>query len=93
MKGLRAGVTPAFWKLYYNTPMQVRNVLNKLWQFISFIFVLYGFYLFFLFVWDTALRVNDRIALPLALLTTLLLMSLSGLLWLRKHRSSLPIKI
>ena len=73
--------------------MQIKGILSKLWQFVSFLFVLYGFYLFFLFVLDTALRVNDKLALPLALLTTLLLMGISALLWLRKHKGSLPIKI
>ncbi|WP_457600161.1 hypothetical protein [Hydrogenivirga sp.] len=61
------------------------QVLRKLWQFLSFVFVLYGFYLFFLFVWDTMVRVNERLALPTAAGLTLLLMSISALLWIRKH--------
>ena len=73
--------------------MQIRDFLSKLWQFVSFLFVLYGFYLFFLFVWDTMIRLNNRLALPLALSTTLLFMGISTFFWLRKHKDSLPIKI
>ena len=71
--------------------MQIREVLRKAWQFISFVFVLYGFYLLFLFIWDTMIRVNEGIALPFALGATLALMAVSGFFWLRKHlRGSSP---
>ncbi len=71
--------------------MHPKELLRKIWQFVSFLFVLYGFYLFFLFVWDTMVRVNERIALPVALLSTLVLMAISALLWVRKHlRGSSP---
>ncbi len=65
--------------------MRVQDIPRKVWQFLSFIFVLYGFYLFFLFVWDTMVRVNEGLALPVAVVTTLLLMGISALLWARKH--------
>ena len=65
--------------------MQAKELLRKVWQVISFIFVLYGFYLFFLFVWDTVNRVNEKLALPVAFLMTLLLVGVSSLLWIRKH--------
>ena len=70
--------------------MGPREVLRKLWQFISFIFVLYGFYLFFLFVWDTMVRVNENLAVPTATGATLLLMGVSAFLWIRKrvHRTA-----
>ncbi len=71
--------------------MRFREFTRKVWQFISFVFVLYGFYLFFLFIWDTMIRVNEEIALPFALLTTLALMAVSGFFWIRKHlRGSSP---
>ena len=65
--------------------MQLREALRKIWQFISFLFVLYGFYLFFLFVWDTMIRVNERIAVPTATVATLILMGVSAFFWLRKR--------
>jgi len=73
--------------------MPLREIVRKLWQILSFLFVIYGFYLFFLFVWDTMLRVKESLALPVALLITLCLMAISGFFWLRKHREHLPIKI
>ena len=69
------------------------GVLRKLWQVISFIFVLYGFYLLFLFLWDTLNRVSEDNAVLIAGLITVTAMSGSGFLWLRKHREHLPIKI
>lgn len=59
--------------------------LRKLWQVVSFIFVLYGFYLLFLFFWDTLIRVNEKLALPLAAFLTLIAMGISAILWIRKH--------
>ncbi len=71
--------------------MQLREVLRKVWQFISFLFVLYGFYLLFLFILDTMIRVNKGIALPFAIVATLALMAVSGFFWIRKHlRGSSP---
>ncbi len=71
--------------------MHPKELLRKIWQFVSFLFVLYGFYLFFLFVWDTMVRVNEELALPAALLSTLVLMAISALFWIRKHlRGSSP---
>ncbi len=51
----------------------------------SVLFVLYGFYLLFLFIWDTMIRVNERTALPVAVTLTLAVMLVSGILWVRKH--------
>ncbi len=65
--------------------------LRKVWQIISFLFVLYGFYLLFLFLWDTLNRVNEGVALPLALLITLIVMSVSGFFWARKHMKKLGL--
>ena len=71
--------------------MQLREVLRKVWQFMSFLFVLYGFYLLFLFLLDTMIRVNKAIALPFAIVATLALMAVSGFFWIRKHlRGSSP---
>ncbi|GEM_PF-762601 len=66
--------------------------MRKIWQFLSFIFVLYGFYLLFLFIWDTLIRVKEEVALPLATLITLLAMGISAVLWIRKHRESIPLR-
>ena len=65
--------------------MHIKEALKKAWQVLSFIFVLYGFYLFFLFVWDTMLRISEKLAFPVALLSTVVLMAVSALFWLRKH--------
>ncbi|MDQ7082222.1 MAG: hypothetical protein Q9N34_03960 [Aquificota bacterium] len=63
----------------------MRGILKKVRQFLSFIFVLYGFYLLFLFLWDTAIRVREDIALPLSAGVTAVVMVVSGVLWARKH--------
>jgi hypothetical protein len=59
--------------------------LRKIWQVVSFLFVLYGFYLLFLFLWDTLNRINEQLALPISILITLGIMSVSAVLWVRKH--------
>ena len=65
--------------------MLLRRILRKVWQVVSVLFVLYGFYLLFLFIWDTMIRVNERAALPVAATLTLAVMLVSGILWVRKH--------
>jgi len=71
----------------------MRKALRKIWQIASFLFVLYGFYLFFLFVLDTLNRVNEGFAFPASALITLTAMGVSALLWLRKHREHLPVRL
>jgi len=67
--------------------MEFKELYRRIWKLISFLFLLYGFYLFFLFVWDTMVRVNERIAFPIALFSTFVLIVISTLLWLRKRSS------
>ena len=62
------------------------RIKHYLFQFISFIFVVYGFYLLFLFLLDTMLRVKREIAYPLSLLIVLVLASLTFLYWIKKKR-------
>lgn len=64
----------------------LKKVKNYIFQFISFVFVVYGFYLLFLFLYDTSLRVNGRIALPFSLLTVLLLFTFTMVYWVKKKR-------
>ncbi len=70
----------------------MREILRKVWQVLSFLFILYGFYLLFLFLWDTLIRVNETLALPLAGGITLAVMVVSGLLWMRKRIRTLTTK-
>ena len=62
------------------------RIKHYLFQFISFIFVVYGFYLLFLFLLDTMLRIKREIAYPLSLLVVLVLASLTLLYWIKKKR-------
>jgi len=71
----------------------MRRILRRIWQGFSLLFVLYGFYLFFLFVLDTFNRINEDLALPASVVITLIAMGISTLLWIRKHREHLPVKL
>jgi len=62
------------------------QALRKVWQVLSFLLLLYGFYLFFLFAWDTLVRVEEKVALPVAFLLTAVLAGVSALFWVRKRR-------
>ncbi|MGC8852922.1 MAG: hypothetical protein ACP5P0_04895 [Hydrogenobacter sp.] len=62
------------------------NILSKLWQAFSFLLVIYGFYLLFLFLLDTFLRINSSIALPASLFITLLSVALVIIFWIKKKR-------
>ncbi|MDQ7081898.1 MAG: hypothetical protein Q9N34_02050 [Aquificota bacterium] len=72
----------------------MREILRKVWQFLSFIFVLYGFYLLFLFLWDApSTRVKEELALSsTSTSSTLLAMGTSAVLWIRKHRENIPLR-
>ena len=60
-----------------------RNFLSKLWQIFSYVLVAYGYYLIFLFFYDTFLRVEKPFALPLALLVTGFFLLVGALIWMR----------
>ncbi|MFN3814128.1 MAG: hypothetical protein ACK4SM_05855 [Aquificaceae bacterium] len=62
------------------------KVLNKAWQLFSLLLVAYGFYLLFLFLLDTLLRVNRELALPLSLLITLASAGFVVVFWIKKKR-------
>lgn len=64
----------------------LKRIKSYLFQAISFIFVLYGFYLFYLFLLDTTLRINPKIAYPISLLITLTLLGLTLVYWIKKKR-------
>ncbi|MFN3947075.1 MAG: hypothetical protein ACK4LA_03210 [Aquificaceae bacterium] len=66
--------------------MMLKRIKSYLFQAISFIFVLYGFYLFYLFLLDTTLRINPKIAYPISLLITLTLLGLTLVYWIKKKR-------
>ncbi|SNZ11945.1 hypothetical protein SAMN06265353_0370 [Hydrogenobacter hydrogenophilus] len=61
-------------------------MLSKLWQVFSFLLVVYGFYLLFLFLLDTFLRINKVIALPASAFITLLLVAFVIIFWIKKRR-------
>ncbi|MFN4013046.1 MAG: hypothetical protein ACK4KZ_04235 [Aquificaceae bacterium] len=66
--------------------MKLKRIKNYIFQVISFIFVVYGFYLLFLFLLDTSLRVNKPLAYPFSIGITLLLASLTFYYWIKKGR-------
>jgi hypothetical protein len=59
---------------------------HYLFQILSFIFVAYGFYLLYLFLLDTLLRVYRPLAYPLSAGITLALALLTLLYWVKKKR-------
>ncbi|RMH01544.1 MAG: hypothetical protein D6699_06750 [Aquificota bacterium] len=64
----------------------LKRVKNYILQFFSFVLVVYGFYLFFLFLYDTTLRLNRQVALPFSLMVVLLLFALTMVYWVKKKR-------
>ncbi len=63
--------------------MLFRDIISKLWQVFSYILVAYGYYLIFLFFYDTFLRVAKPVALPLALLATGFFLFVGAVIWMR----------
>ncbi|GAB6065393.1 hypothetical protein JCM9492_04850 [Aquifex pyrophilus] len=61
----------------------VKRVLKKTWTVFSNLLLLYGYYLLFLFFYDTFLRVVKPLAFPLSLLLTLFIFSLNVAYWYR----------
>jgi len=64
----------------------LKRVKNYILQFFSFVLVVYGFYLLFLFLYDTTLRLNRQVALPFSLMVVLLLFALTMVYWVKKKR-------
>jgi len=63
----------------------LKRVKHYLFQFLSFLLVAYGFYLLFLLLLDTFLRINRTLAFPISALITLVLIALTVLYYI-KHR-------
>ncbi len=61
----------------------LKNLLSKLWHYFSYVLVIYGYYLVFLFFYDTFLRVAKPFAFILALLITGLFFSITLLFWFK----------
>ncbi len=63
----------------------LKRIKHYLFQLLSFLLVAYGFYLLFLLLLDTLLRINKLLAFPIASLITLTLVVLT-LLYYLKHK-------
>ncbi|MCS7284370.1 MAG: hypothetical protein NZ527_01515 [Hydrogenobacter thermophilus] len=61
-------------------------MLSKMWQAFSVLLVVYGFYLLFLFLLDTFLRINRSIALPASLIITSAFVGFVLIFWIKKRR-------
>jgi hypothetical protein len=64
----------------------LKRVKHYLFQFLSFVLVAYGFYLLFLLLLDTFMRVNRTLALPFSVLITLTLIALTVLYYIKHKR-------
>jgi len=64
----------------------LKRVKHYFFQFLSFVLVAYGFYLFFLLLLDTFLRINKTLAFPLSALITLTLIALTALYYIKHKR-------
>ncbi len=64
----------------------LKKVKHYLFQFLSFVLVAYGFYLLFLLLLDTFMRINRTLAFPLSALITLVLITLTVLYYIKHKR-------
>jgi hypothetical protein len=64
----------------------LKRVKHYLFQFLSFVLVAYGFYLLFLLLLDTFMRINRTLAFPLSALITLTLIALTVLYYIKHKR-------
>ncbi|AHE96084.1 hypothetical protein THERU_04730 [Thermocrinis ruber] len=64
----------------------LKKVKHYLFQFLSFVLVAYGFYLLFLLLLDTFLRINRTLAFPISALITLVLIALTVLYYVKHKR-------
>jgi hypothetical protein len=64
----------------------LKRVKHYLFQFLSFVLVAYGFYLLFLLLLDTFMRINRTLAFPLSALITLTLITLTVLYYIKHKR-------
>ncbi len=64
----------------------LKKIKHYLFQFLSFVLVGYGFYLLFLLLLDTFLRINRTLAFPISALITLVLITLTVLYYIKHKR-------
>ena len=64
----------------------LKRIKHYFFQFFSFLLVAYGFYLLFLLLLDTFLRINRPLAFPIAGLITLTLVALTLFYYLKHKR-------
>jgi inner membrane protein involved in colicin E2 resistance len=64
----------------------LEKVKHYFFQFLSFVLVAYGFYLLFLLLLDTSMRINRTLAFPLSALITLILITLTVLYYIKHKR-------
>jgi hypothetical protein len=64
----------------------LKRVKHYLFQFLSFVLVAYGFYLLFLLLLDTSMRINRILALPFSAFITLILIILTVLYYIKHKR-------
>jgi len=64
----------------------LKRVKHYFFQFLSFVLVAYGFYLLFLLLLDTFLRINRTLAFPISALITLTLIALTALYYIKHKR-------
>jgi len=64
----------------------LKRVKHYLFQFLSSVLVAYGFYLLFLLLLDTFMRINRTLAFPLSALITLTLIALTVLYYIKHKR-------
>lgn len=64
----------------------LKRIKHYLFQFLSFVLVAYGFYLFFLLLLDTFLRINRALAFPISTFITLTLIVLTVLYYIKHKR-------
>ncbi len=64
----------------------LKRVKHYLFQFLSFVLVAYGFYLLFLLLLDTFMRINRTLAFPLSALITLTLITLTVFYYMKHKR-------
>jgi hypothetical protein len=64
----------------------LKKIKHYFFQFLSFVLVAYGFYLLFLLLLDTFLRINRTLAFPLSALITLTLIALTVLYYIKHKR-------
>jgi hypothetical protein len=64
----------------------LKKFKHYLFQLLSFVLVAYGFYLLFLLLLDTFMRINRTLAFPLSALITLTLITLTVLYYIKHKR-------